>query len=402
MTKSSYRPDIDGLRAVAVLAVLLFHYQVAPFSGGFVGVDIFFVISGYLISKIILDEVEAGTFSFADFYIRRSRRLLPALLVAIAGTYAAGFLYFAAPDFLPLSRATLAAIMAASNMFYWVQADYFDTGAILKPLLHTWSLAVEFQFYLIWPAFLLALAQSRSRVAILIGIALAAGVSFAVSVVMLKSDPAGVFYLTPFRIYEFALGGVVVFLDEGRLPRWLSGVFYTVGFAAVLFAVFVFNERTRFPGYAALVPALGAAVMICTGSSARSAGLLRCAPMRGVGAISYSLYLVHWPLWVFTCYLVPRELTAIEVIALVAATFALALVLYQFVETTFRRPKAGCLPTPLAFNLTCAVVSLMIMAPAVGSWFGKGWVWRMPQAIRHIGLSTKRLCGSTSLDSMSW
>ncbi|WP_114945084.1 acyltransferase family protein [Microvirga calopogonii] len=385
MINPSYRPDIDGLRAVAVLAVLLFHFQVWPFTGGFVGVDIFFVISGYLISKIILNGAEAEAFSFADFYTRRSRRLLPALLVTIAGTYTAGFFFFAAPDFLPLSRATLAAVLTVSNIFYWIQADYFDTAAILKPLLHTWSLAVEFQFYLVWPAFLFVLARTRSRRTVLIGITLAAGVSFAISVLMLKKDPTGVFYLTPFRIYEFALGGMVVFLKPLRLPQWLSEVLYSAGFAAVLVAVFVYSERTRFPGYAALVPALGAAAMIQSGSAARSASLLQSAPMRRIGAISYSLYLVHWPLWVFTRYIVSRELTAIEVALLIATTFASAFVLYQIVETTFRRPKTGRLSPPHAFNLACVVVSVLIMVPAVGSWIGKGWAWRMPQAVGQIG-----------------
>ena len=151
ITKLQYRSDIDGLRAVAVLTVLFFHFGIKGFEGGFVGVDVFFVISGYLITKIILGEIDAGTFTYLKFYTRRSRRLIPALFATIAATYLAGFFLFYAQDFAQLSVSTISAILAVSNIFFWLQADYFDTDAVLKPLLHTWSLSVEFQFYLVWP-----------------------------------------------------------------------------------------------------------------------------------------------------------------------------------------------------------------------------------------------------------
>jgi peptidoglycan/LPS O-acetylase OafA/YrhL len=379
---NTYRSDIDGLRAIAVLAVLFYHFGIWPFTGGFVGVDIFFAISGYLITKIILAEAQTGTFSFTNFYNRRTRRLLPALLVTIACAYGAGFFFFSAEDFALLSGSTISAVLALSNVFFWSQSDYFDADAILKPLLHTWSLAVELQFYLVWPALILFLSKLGRRF-VVGGILFSALVSFVAEIYMMQQDPSGAFYLTPFRIYEFALGAFAVCLEDWK-PKGLLNAAYIGGFTALAFSIFTFSDSTIFPGYVALVPSAGAALMIYSGSSAQASWALRTIPMQFIGRISYSLYLVHWPLLVVIRYIVPRDLSALETCALLVGTFALAVLLHRYVETAFRFSKRPRLAMPVIFNLTCAVAALLIAAPATGSWLGRGWVWRMPATVQQI------------------
>lgn len=219
--RNTYRSEIDGLRAIAVLGVLLFHFGVDRLGGGFAGVDVFFVISGFVITRLLRSELEAGTFSFATFYRRRIFRILPALLVTVALTTIAMFL-FATPDRLTAyAPSALAAILSFSNIQFWNEAGYFDAGAETKPLLHTWSLGVEEQYYLIWPVLLVLLFGLRASAAarqrnILIGLGLLSLASLGAAIALLPTEASFVFYWMPFRIYEFAIGAALVFLPGVR------------------------------------------------------------------------------------------------------------------------------------------------------------------------------------------
>ncbi|MCF6274706.1 MAG: acyltransferase, partial [Robiginitomaculum sp.] len=201
-----YRPDIDGLRAVAVLAVVFYHFKIPPFSGGFVGVDIFFVISGYLITKLVMGQTKDGTFSFKIFYLRRIRRLFPALFVTLVGTLAAAAILFSPEQMARLGKVSFFALISLSNIVFWREAGYFDTDAATKPLLHTWSLGVEEQFYLVWPAliFLCVLYLKRAHILAVLTALIVVGLLAAAYV--LKKDVDAAFYLTPFRMSEFGIG----------------------------------------------------------------------------------------------------------------------------------------------------------------------------------------------------
>ncbi|MCG7393250.1 acyltransferase [Microvirga sp. ACRRW] len=379
-----YRADIDGLRAISVLAVLFFHVEFTQFSGGFVGVDVFFVISGYLITKIIKIDAENGTFSFKRFYVRRIWRLFPALLTTIAISYVAGFFIFSSEDFMNLSASTIYAILSLSNIYFWLQSGYFDAGATLKPLLHTWSLSVEEQFYLVWPAIIVFLARKRAWILPLVIGALGIG-SFVDALSGLDTNPVATFFLSPFRIYEFALGALVVWAERYR-PKapLLNDAAYLFGLGLIIYAILSFDEKTVFPGTAALVPALGTAMAIHAGRTARPAAVVANRVMVGIGLISYSLYLVHWPIVVFTKYfLLETEWT--HSVFMILASFAAALILYRFVEQPFREARGANEPAKLPpFPLSLCAYAAPLLLIATMSWAQSGWVWRLPTELREI------------------
>jgi peptidoglycan/LPS O-acetylase OafA/YrhL len=388
----AYRPEIDGLRAVAVVAVLLYHLGIGPLTGGFVGVDVFFVISGYLITKIILSETAAGTFSFGSFYGRRARRLLPALFAVIAATFLAVAIFFSPEDLARAAKATVWSVLGLSNIFFWRESGYFDVDGILKPLLHIWSLAAELQFYLVWPAFIYLLFRLGGRRAVLAGILVAIGLGTVLSIYFLRVDAAAAFFLTPFRIHEFALGGLVVLCETAR-PR--AGVvieaLFLAGIAAILASVLVFDERTPFPAYAALLPAAGTALVIHASTWARSAPFLASRPFVAVGLISYSLYLVHWPLIVVAHYLLQRVLVPTEQALILGASLVLAALSYRYVEKPFRGARR--LSRAQLFYPVWGAVAVVTLLPATHSWLTGGWLWRFPadlQAINSLDIEAQR------------
>lgn len=342
MASDHYRADIDGLRAVAVLAVVLNHLSSSLVPGGFVGVDVFFVISGYLITRIISREIKEGRFSFTHFYERRARRIFPALFAMLAGTLAAGYWLLLPSDYLHALRAALATLGFASNILLWhQQSSYFDaTDSKLDPLLHTWSLAVEEQFYLLFPIFLLICHRywRQRMVWVLLGCAL---VSLAGAELVVKGNRNAVYFLSPFRAWELLAGSLLAY---GALPaigsRWLREALSAVGLAAILLACGLYRDATVFPGFTAMVPVLGAAAVIHAGSSGPTwAGrLLQWRPLVYVGLISYSLYLWHWPLIVLVQYATGLEPpTVIRAALLMAASLLLASASYHFVEQPLRR-----------------------------------------------------------------
>jgi peptidoglycan/LPS O-acetylase OafA/YrhL len=333
----SYRPDIDGLRAVAVLPVVLYHFRVPGFGGGFVGVDVFFVISGYLITSLIYGEMRAGEFSILRFYERRVRRIFPALFTVVAAALVAGVALFFPRDLLRLAESAAATALFASNFDFWLQSGYFDVGADLKPLLHTWSLAVEEQFYLVFPALLRLLHTSRRYS--LLGLVTALGIlSFGLSLWAVREHPSAAFYLAPYRTWELMLGAILALADVPPPKSSLtSDALSLVGLAAIGWAVFGFTAATPFPGLNAAFPCLGAAALIYAGSAkgvVRS--VLASRPFVFVGLISYSLYLWHWPIHVYANYVFGATVGTAWTLVLIALSFCLAVLSWRFVEQPFR------------------------------------------------------------------
>uniref|UniRef100_A0A7C2NZH3 Acyltransferase n=1 Tax=Schlesneria paludicola TaxID=360056 RepID=A0A7C2NZH3_9PLAN len=377
MSAMHYRPEIDGLRAVAVLSVVLCHAGLGC-SGGFTGVDVFFVISGYLITGIVLRDLECGTFTLAGFWERRVRRILPALVVLMGFVLAVGSWVLLPRDLVAMSKSALAQVAFAANIFFWRDVGgYFAANARFKPLLHMWSLAVEEQFYVLFPLMLVGLRRLMPRrlVSILTALALA---SFAASVAGLLLDRrAAVFYLLPTRAWELLIGAVLASMPSRTMSRRSDEVLSLIGLAAILWPVFSYTESTLFPGAAALPSCLGTALVIWTNTPERTAvgRWLASPPMVGVGLISYSLYLWHWPLLVFERYAAPagnrwRDLPA------VVASIVLAYLSWRFVETPFRRAGRG-LPRALVFR--SGVAAQMLIATFAGvPWISEGMPTRFP------------------------
>lgn len=330
MQSQHYRPDIDGLRAIAVLAVLAFHLQIFPFRGGFTGVDVFFVISGYLITSILLREIGENRFSFSEFYRRRIKRLAPALIVVVFASSVAAATIFFTPDLKLFGRSAVSAILFVSNFHFWLTTDYF-VDLKDNPLLHTWSLAIEEQFYLVFPlAVVLAFRFARNHI---LWIALASILlSFAVSIVTSLYFPEAGFYLLPSRLWELMIGATLAIL--GSRAR-LAPLFRSLGVVVILIGA-VLIDGQQFPGWKALVPCLGAAMVIAADGRDKVYAMLASRPMVHIGAISYSLYLWHWPVIVFYTYTTGAALDGWDKAAIFAASLILAHLSWRFVENPVR------------------------------------------------------------------
>lgn len=340
MAEFKYRSDIDGLRAIAVLAVLFFHAEVPFFSGGFVGVDVFFVISGYLITSIILKEISnTGKFSIARFYERRIRRIFPALFPVMLFVLMAGAYLFDADAFKDLGESITATTLFSSNILFGQESGYFAAPSLQKPLLHTWSLAVEEQFYIVFPLVLAAIARwQKSRY--LPFILMAFVFSFGASIYGVFHDSIATFYLVPTRSWELLTGSI---LALGVLPTpstaWQKNL---IGFSGILLiglSIFFYNDATPFPGFTALAPVVGSAMIIWSGMGGGAYTLKNLLSSRILvffGLISYSLYLWHWPLVAFWKYLSIRNWTVVDSIAIVTASILLASLSWKFIELPFR------------------------------------------------------------------
>jgi len=331
----THRDDIDGLRAVAVGLVILFHYGVI--GGGFVGVDVFFVISGFLISGIIERELEQGRFSFVHFYERRVRRIFPALFAMLFASAGAAALLLFPADLLRFGQSAAAAALFWSNIHFFNTADYWDVAASAKPLLHTWSLAVEEQFYLVFPLLLFALSRLRrwKRAALAALFVL----SFAASVWAVKTAPAAAFYLAPYRFWEFLMGAGLLWWrpQTARYAAWLAAA----GLGMILFAGVTLTRGTAFPGLAAVLPCLGTALLLRAGETPNAVSrALSLRPVVFLGLISYSLYLWHWPVWVFAQSWLMQAPDAWQTAGCAALTLALSVLSWRFVEQPFRRKDA--------------------------------------------------------------
>jgi peptidoglycan/LPS O-acetylase OafA/YrhL len=364
----TYRPDIDGLRAVAVLLVVAFHTGIGKFRGGFVGVDVFFVISGYLISSVILAEISAGHFSIAAFYERRIRRIFPALVVMMFVTSFLAAKYFLPTELTDFAKSLLAATFSVSNIYFWRQSGYFDAPAALKPLLHTWSLAVEEQFYIVFPLFLVLIRKffpNRLRAAVVL-LALA---SFVVSAYGAFYAPTSTFYMLHTRAWELLLGTVISLniLPDFRTPL-LRNAAALVGLALIVASGVFYTSNTPFPGIAALAPCVGSALIISAGKSGSSVvgRALALKPVVFIGLISYSLYLWHWPIIVFQgvgTFLVSGVSERMVKVAIIAASLLAGTISWKFVEIPFR---SGRLKLTGAAVFRAAFAAVIVLA-ALGS-----------------------------------
>jgi peptidoglycan/LPS O-acetylase OafA/YrhL len=339
-----YRPEIDGLRAIAVAAVILFHAGFALFSGGFVGVDVFFVISGFLITSIIVEELKTGRFSVLRFYERRARRILPALFTVMAACVPFAYRLLSPDDLKDFAQSLAAICLFASNVLFWGESGYFDTQAELKPLLHTWSLAVEEQFYVIFPLLLLAAWRlGRGVLLSLIGAIVMA--SLYISVDEVRNFPSAAFYLLPSRAWQLLVGALASFVADrwrtvdgkGSLGPIAGEVVGWGGMAMIILALFLFDERTPFPGFNAALPTLGTALVLLGASDRTTVGrMLAWRPLVGLGLISYSAYLWHQPLFAFTKHALLADLPPDLAIVLSAVTIVLACLSWRYVEQPFR------------------------------------------------------------------
>jgi peptidoglycan/LPS O-acetylase OafA/YrhL len=341
---TTYRADIDGLRAVAVFPVVAFHAGIHLFRGGYVGVDIFFVISGYLLGSIILSETQAGEFSILRFYERRVRRIFPALVATLVVSSIVSYCFLLPTELEAFGSSAIAAIASVSNFYFWRHTDYFDASSGTEPLLHTWSLAVEEQFYVFLPIAIVLLNTWRPR-SLSLSITTLALVSLIASAVGVYWSPQSTFYLAHTRAWEFLLG---TFIALNVFPEVhtaaMRNVVSCVGLGLIFIAIFAFSTDTAFPGLAALVPCVGAAMIIAAGRSGGSlvARVLSLRPVAFIGLISYSLYLWHWPIFVLLRIsgVLSHLHAPVTRLAAITATIAVAVVSWWYIEMPFRVGRA--------------------------------------------------------------
>ena len=337
-----YRREIDGLRALAVIPVILFHAGFEAFSGGFVGVDVFFVLSGYLITTIIWSDLELGKFSLLNFYERRARRILPALFLVILVSIPFAWAWLLPTDMRDFSQSLVAVGTFTSNILFWRESGYFDEAAELKPLLHTWSLSVEEQFYVLYPLFLMLFWRfGKRRLLVLVGLTFIASLTLAQWGV--QNYPVPTFFLLPTRGWELLMGSFtafyLIFSKRQNFDRIVCEIGGWLGIAFILYALITFNQKMPFPGLYALWPTLGAALFIVFANQRTSIGqLFGNKVLVWIGLISYSAYLWHQPLFAFARHrsLLTHFQNQILLAALVVISFVLAYLSWRFVETPFR------------------------------------------------------------------
>ncbi len=363
----SYRPEVDGLRAVAVIPVVLFHAGAAGMAGGFVGVDVFFVISGFLITSILLADWQGGTFSYRRFYVRRARRILPALLTVTALSVPVAILLLPPPELRDFFRSVVYVSSFTANTYFYQTTGYFQTASELKPLLHTWSLAVEEQFYLLFPVGLMLSLRLGLRGPMgLLG--LAGLVSLWAAERASHLDPSAAFYLLPYRFWELALGGGAALWVASAGPRKGSDLCAGLGLGLIAVAIFSYGEDTPFPGLWALPPTVGAAmVLLFTSEQTRLGRVLSRPALVWVGRVSFSLYLWHQPVLAFARAVWGVDLPGVVAGGAVVLAFLLALGTWAWVENPVRRPSGGVL---LSNVWTGAVLAGAAMALILIGQFG--------------------------------
>jgi len=334
-----YRPDIDGLRAIAVLSVVLFHAFPGDFPGGFIGVDIFFVISGYLISKILFSEIYSHQFSFLDFYSSRIRRIFPALLIVLIFTITIGWFILFADEYARFSLHIISGTFFYSNFLLWQEAGYFDPSALSKPLLHLWSLGIEEQFYIIWPAaiFFSWRYKYKWKYIILLG----GGSSFLYCLYVTLNNPLEAFYSPVSRFWELLVGATIAYINiQKRMIADLRNSNIISGFGGILIIVglCLINNTSLFPGAWAIFPTIGAALIISSGEdSFLNRKILSNQFLVSIGLISYPLYLWHWPIFSFSHILFGEKLSGLVSILLIGLAVLFSVLTFNFIEKPIRR-----------------------------------------------------------------
>ena len=348
-----YRAEIDGLRALAVVPVILFHAGFELFSGGFVGVDVFFVISGYLITTILVEDIENQRFSIVNFYERRARRILPALFFVMLCCLPLAWMLLLPNQMKDFAQSLVAVSLFASNILFWRESDYFSAAAEDKPLLHTWSLAVEEQYYILFPVFLfLAWRFGKNRVFWMVVVF--AAISLALSEWGWRNRPVANFYLAPTRAWELLAGSIAAFIVQKRGVE-KNNTLALLGLVAIIFSIFAYDESTPFPSVYALVPVLGVVLLVLyADKDTYAAKLLSTKLFVGVGWISYSAYLWHQPLFAFARVRSLGESSTAELIFLSIITIVLAYFSWRFIERPFRSTAPG------AFSRKSVFVSALV------------------------------------------
>ncbi len=377
-----YRPEVDGLRALAVVPVILFHAGFDAFGGGFVGVDVFFVISGYLITTILINEMDSGRFSLLAFYERRARRILPALFFVTLVCIPFSWVWMTPEQMKDFAQSVIAVLLFASNILFFLEVDYFALAAEEKPLLHTWSLAIEEQYYVFFPLVLLVLWRMGWRLAFATLLFLSFA-SLILSQITSSYNQAANFFLLPFRIWELGMGSLcAVFATRfGRKGNDLAGA---IGIAMIAASIVLFDKTTPFPSLFALLPTVGTAlILLCADRSNRTGQLLALKPLVGIGLISYSAYLWHQPLFAFARIRLGEELTTEILLLLCIVTIALAWTSWKFVEMPFRRPRAKILKIRRILVGTVCVVTFMLSFGLAGH-IGDGIPERFSREVRAV------------------
>lgn len=398
----NHRKEIDGLRALAIIPVILFHAGIQAFSGGFVGVDVFFVISGYLITSIILVEQKAGTFSLVSFYERRARRILPALFVVMLTCLPFAYLWMFPGELVSFSRSLRYVSLFSSNILFFKQSSYFDTAAELKPLLHTWSLAVEEQYYLVFPIFLLLVWRFGKRwvVSILVVMAI---ISLAASQWGSFHEPAATFFLLPTRVWELLIGVFIAFYlftqeTNKTISQIASQVVSTIGMLMIIYAVIAFDKNTPFPSLYALIPTVGAGLIILYATPQTYVGrLLSSKLLVGIGLISYSAYLWHQPLFAFARHASIDEPSAVELLTLSLVACALAYVSWRFVEKPFRAKHTISRTTVFA---GASLMSIFFISVAEYGKFREGFEDKLSMEQRAVYSYTRYAIEELDIDGM--
>ncbi len=375
----SYRPDIDGLRAVAIISVVFFHARLKMFGGGFVGVDVFFVISGYLIGSLVYRDIRDSRFSFLRFYERRAKRILPALVAVLIVCDAIAFALLSPAELTRYCQESFSAALSASNIFFARLPSYFDSSSVFRPLLMTWSLGVEEQFYLLFPVGLLLLRRFANR-SLFRWIVAVTALSFTASVLCVNAFPMAAFYLLPTRAWELGLGVLIAIHEVKResplqIKPAIANTLGSLGLLLIVCSTPIYTENTRFPGYAAVLPTAGTVCLILARQSFVNRRLLALRPMVFIGLVSYSWYLWHWPLMSFARIVGGGELSTAEGVSIAAISFALAVVSYWFVERPFRRSTT---PARRLLPRYAAALALLSAAAMIG-FKAHGWPARDPQ-----------------------
>lgn len=389
-----YRPDIDGMRAIAVLGVMFFHAGLG-FPGGYVGVDVFFVISGFLITSIILNDLRNQRFSMIHFWGKRIRRILPAVSLVVLFILVVGWLIMGPRDYKRLGEQVLTLIILAANIKFWKENDYFDKAADTNPMLHTWSLSIEEQFYLFLPVILLLLFKFNRERWIYPLLWITITLSLVGSIVISQSHPRANFFLIPTRIWELDVGALLAFRMP-TLSRRSANIFSIVGLSGILIPYFAYPQGITFPGISALPPVLGAAMIIIAGTQKGSIAeigsdsnfrplitkLLSIKPLVFIGLISYSLYLWHWPILAFQKFLyLDSSNIWIQLLLLISAT-VIAWISWRYVEQPFR--KRSNFQKTYKVYIAGAVMTLLLLLPASYIATTKGVEKRIDKSMRQM------------------
>ncbi|SIO10707.1 Peptidoglycan/LPS O-acetylase OafA/YrhL, contains acyltransferase and SGNH-hydrolase domains [Bradyrhizobium erythrophlei] len=373
-----YRPDVDGLRAIAVLLVMNYHAFPEAIPGGFIGVDIFFVISGFLITGIIARELDFKRFSLVAFYVRRIRRIFPALIVVLCAALVLGSLWMLPAAYAQLGSDVFASAAFFANIALLLQSGYFDIASAKKPLLHLWSLGIEEQFYLFWP--LLLMLAVRLRLSI-VAVASILGIgSFLLNLALIGSDPIATFYLPFTRAFEL-LAGAVLARGWNRISQTgaAGNLRALIGVGLIAVAAAVLDPHRAFPGWWAILPVAGAALLLSAPGAWFCRVVLASRPLVGIGLVSYPLYLWHWPLLVFFTIIKFNPLTLLERELVLLASGLLAWATYQYVEKPFRFGA----PRPRWIFALCEGMVLVAVAGSAIVW-GRGFDFRLPAEMRAM------------------